>query len=687
MTQAATLHIQFTDYWTSTTGSTGEQDRDSYCFRDDEGCPALPMTLVKGMLRETAERFWDKEKIESWFGARTKLGAYVSQEGGLVFSGLAQLPAPERHWFAAHTEERNALFHHLRSTAMTDEGVAKTDTLRATEVAMPMTIYGRVELARPSERKLGDGWIKELITLAQLTFAFGRGKNDGLGRALVSAAAAEKQSSARLQAQIGDRIAINLSPQDAAIYSRNNANQGAQLTHNGPTGAALWGWAISRLAKDDDALSALLSGQIHFSDAAPLLDNATPGFVRPAVLYAPKQALDETEKPISATGAFNADAITIGMSAFIAKYETGSRIAQAQALGPALVSLHLSRQGHSQKEHRQRTAHENGKAAKGLLFGYESLQASTPCYRAILCNAGAPPEVWQKVQQAFSDNVRIGKSRNTMYGGNYAVSIEPDGESGWPGDRLAIAANAKTVRVWCLSDVRLENKWGQLITEPDAADFGLSGSWGLWREECAVTTRRFAPWDTAIQGYNSEIAAVEAGSVFTFRREVDSNSTMEDIASRHGNFGERGMGWIALVPDSVNANPPGTFRRNTISAESDLTKWASNRTNKNQDSLHAWAMSVRKQLEPGGAFHGEIRNWPQNSQWRYLETPESHKKIGEAHGWDAYGQIDGKWVMLGNWLKTEIGTQGADNPVALRDAIKSIIDCAKRELGRLKERS
>jgi CRISPR/Cas system CSM-associated protein Csm3 (group 7 of RAMP superfamily) len=175
----ATLSITFTSWWLGGTGGSGKGDLDVVAYRDQWGCPALPMTQIKGTLRETADRFWGNDKVLDWFGSEGSNG-----QSSLRLSGDASLPEDQAQWFNANQAERSTLFSAIRSTALTD-GVAKSDTLRTIEVAIPCTISRSITWVGDNEP---EKWWKDIDQLCALTLAFGRFKNDGIGRAIAKCA-------------------------------------------------------------------------------------------------------------------------------------------------------------------------------------------------------------------------------------------------------------------------------------------------------------------------------------------------------------------------------------------------------------------------------------------------------------------------------------------------------------------
>lgn len=667
MTHSATITITFSDYWLSSTGGSGRGDLDMVCARDADGCPILPMTQVKGMLRETAELVFP-EMVDELFGERIEdVVDRPPNEGALRFSGNASLPIVERAWFAKNTETRAALFSRLRSTKITDDGVAETNSLRTAEVAVPLTLTGRIDWVGGGEPPK-----ETLDKLCKLTFAFGHGKNDGLGRAIACCAEFAASKALGLDST-GHRLVIDLTPEDLAVFSRANANEGQQLSHAGPTGASLWGWAIGQLNGDPAALKLLLSGKISFSDAVPLIDHETPTFMRPAILFAPKQVTDD-EAPIKLDKSFNPTALCVGMDVYAKKYnkqaENGGmpEDRQAKALGPSHMSLALDCIAPVGKGHRLRSGHKNGKAEDAKLFGYQHVEQRITGYRAVIEAPGAEPVLWSKIVQAFSSRLFLGKARNNGYGGGYSVKAGPDGSIAPDGNRT-IVAGAMEARIWCLSDLALYDDWGTLKVEPCAGDFGLPEDWIRCFTESSVTTRRYAPWDSAIQGHEREITVVEAGSVFAFTGPALTEALI--LPQRKGVYGERGCGWIAAVPGAMPEEAKdiaSTRAGTTITAETNLANWANERVKaRDTRALDEWVKNAQAVID--GVSKG-----PSKTQWSKVRLDGEEAALKLDHDWDA--KVGDK--TLKDWLIAQFTVQKDWPEHHNRIARKRLVDHARR---------
>jgi hypothetical protein len=667
VTYSAIISITFSDYWLSSTGGSGKGDLDMICARDRDGCPVLPMTQVKGMLRETAERLYPEGEVTRLFGGRTKDGdVSPPQEGQLRFSGFARLPDADRAWFGQqeNKDNRAALFARLRSTKITKTGIAETNSLRTAEVAIPLTLNGRIDWVGTDDPP------QALIeAICMLTFSFGHGKNDGLGRAIATCSEFCRSITPELTST-NQRLVIDLTPDDLAVFSRGNANQGEQLTHAGPTGASLWGWAISQLNGDADALKLLLSGKISFSDAVPLIDTATPAFMRPSILFAPKQPRVDAEKPFKKK-TFDLAELRIGMEDYIASY---GKDRQAKALKPNHISLALDCIASVSTGHRLRSAHKEGKAEDAKLFGYRHINQQATGYRAVIETKENVGHVWSKIVAAFSNRLILGKARNNGYGGSYTVAMATD-DSFVPESSRTIEAGANMARIWCLTDIALYDQWGRLTIEPSREDFNLPEGWLLSRTESAVTTRRYAPWDSAIQGHEREITVIEAGSVFSFLGPalVDAIALPERV----GHFAERGCGWIAIVPTKMpdklrEPQKPSMTNDTGIGTVSftALSNWAEERSKiRDTRAMDAWVAEAKSKIE-------QIRKGPTKTQWSMVKLDGVEQALDGKDWEDVY--VDRH--SLKDWLKAQHSVQERWPAPHKAAALKRLVDHAKRKV-------
>ena len=198
MTIEATLRIRFTGFWIAGTGASLGRHVDVVTHRDRLGLPAMPMTQIKGQLRETANRLataghagWTEDHVLDLFGTRTIAGTDLlghddTQSGMLGFRGEARLPRAV-HALLCKGKQSECLFRRLAATKIDEDGVAQDKTLRAIEAVVPLMLEGTV--AWIGATPPAAGWIDRLDELCAATLAFGKLKADGYGRAIAECVA------------------------------------------------------------------------------------------------------------------------------------------------------------------------------------------------------------------------------------------------------------------------------------------------------------------------------------------------------------------------------------------------------------------------------------------------------------------------------------------------------------------
>jgi hypothetical protein len=674
----ARISITFTDYWLGGTGGSGKGDIDVAAYRDDAKCPAMPMTQIKGTLRETARDHgvWDQTLLEQYFGKAGE-GGDSGEEAAIRFAGDATLEKSDHDWFDANDAARTALFSRLRSTALNEKGVARNQSLRTVEVCHPCTIVKEVDW-------VGDGepdanWIEDLNLLCQLTFAFGRMKNDGLGRATASCEAVGDVSGGEVQTPTGS-ITLTLIPEDAASFSRHNATEGVHQSHAAPPGSALWGWAISKLYGDDkeQAYDLFHSGKVRFSDAVPLIGGDIPAFPNPmTLLYAKHDGL-----PLK-TGQLDSSRLSRNRDEFSSKPENAKK--QAESLKGYHISLALNQTAKTGRNHRLRTAHMDRKAEDGKLFGTEFVKAAAG-YRATI--ESDDPEQLKIIATAFPDGGRIflGRARSSGYGGAYTCKWEVKDKKPWPAPATVTGNSAA---LWCLSDIALVDDFGMPCFEPTGSVFGLYG-WTLDLPNSSINTRRFAPWNRTEGGRSSEICVIEAGSVLCYKRGgASSKSAIESIV---GLYKERGFGRVTLMPefgprittDGSNASgktPPSEGLQTRAQAYADAQDTA---------ARDAWLQPLLAELPSMAKAKGA----PSKTQWSHVRNA-NHASLGvdalrSALGFDRsdHKPLDDKrWQGSGlrAWLMAALSAPKVANKVdpknlpdrQLRFAVDQIVKTAK----------
>ena len=587
--RAAVLTLSFRSWWLSGTGGGRGRHVDAVCHRDAAGLPAIPMSQVKGTLRETAERLadggragWSDDLVQRLFGARPEVSG-GSSEGAVAFQGDAEIPASDRGGLAGidprARRRREVLYRRIASTRIDERGAATDRTLRYFEAAAPVRLIGRLEwiAADPPD----PDWIALLDAACAATLAFGKLKADGYGAAIASIAPAhiEAASAGPVDGFRRERrVRLLLTQTRPAVFSRNAATEGAHATLDAPTGGALLGWAVTAggYGNFDDPFRMFHSGAVRFGNATPLGPDHTVCVPTPKLFMAPKHDAggDETDGKV-------------GSNVRIGRPSTGTHgdAAIQYEHGPGAPFITPSgRIVRPARGQRLRTATKQGRAAEGQLFGYEHLSAeSRPVFVSTLERDDTVSDRdWERLLAAFEGRTaRLGRARGTSYGGEYLCRV---GLASGDPDPIPAGTDGR-LRVLALSDLALTDTFGVPSAEPDHEMLGLPPARFVGGDS-AMSLRRHAPWNGKLQARDVERQTIEAGSVLSFELKEPLGA---DLPARTavGLWREAGFGQIWISPPFLRGGGKPCFDESSEIvgtpetgdesaapvADSDLARW------------------------------------------------------------------------------------------------------------------
>ena len=571
--------LKFRSWWLSGTGGGRGRHLDAVCHRDADGLPAMPMSQIKGTLRETAERLaasglagWTKCLVDVVFGSENRAGA-------VAFQGDAEIPQEDRKGLtgSCNRNRRTALYCRIAATQINELGTAADRSLRYVEAAAPVTLCGTLEwIAADAPHPC---WVALLDAACVATVAFGKLKLDGYGAAVASVAAASPHAPTGKAAdtQPTCKVRLVLTQTRPAVFSRSAATEGAHATLGAPTGSALLGWAAAAAGYDDfhSPFGVFHSGAVRFGNAVPVGPDDTACVPMPKLLMAPKHE----------SGGGVKDG-RIGCNVRIGRpqgEQNGGASVQHEALDAPFVTGtgFVKRPTRGQ---RLRTATEKGRAAEGRLFGYEHLSGQDrPVFEAILERDSCISDGdWGRLLKAFDDRtLRLGRARGTGYGGEYKCCIEEPKS----GTANTIEAGTKgRLRILALSDLALVDEFGSPSEEPDHNMLGLPKARFIGQDS-AISLRRHAPWNAKLQARDVERQTIEAGSVLTFELcEPLKNYLPTQLAV--GLWREAGFGRIWIDPPFLRGCGKPCFEKSGKIGEaegkgtgqesedgSDLAKW------------------------------------------------------------------------------------------------------------------
>jgi len=578
------IEIAFSGYWCSGTGQGRGRRFDGICHRDRDGFPAMPMSQVRGTLREGAERLaetesagWTKGRVKCLFGDRREPDDREEATPGLLdFLGEARLVREPN-------SNADECFRPLPQTRIGPEGAAQDRTLRTSEVAMPGTLRGLVVCRDPDAC---PDWATLLAAAGAATTAYGRMKPDGLGTAVTRlyevaepsgiaggpmndvAQGAETEGASGADPSKHRRFTIRLTQREAAIFSRRSATEGAHATNPAPTGAALLGWVASRAGYTgfSDPFTVFHSGKVRFGDAVPLGSGGVLSMPLPKILMEPKHERSGTTKDDEGRRLLVQGAVRRGRPA--QDPEGGQSQGDTKHVQHEAVKYDYVTEAGEIVEpalgQRLRTAIKNGRAAESQLFGLQHVRPDdTPIYEAVV---EAEPDAvcdadWSRIRAAFDGaTLRLGRAKASGYGGHYKSELVDDRAPSEPPDLSC----EKVVRILALADLALacmgdeDDPWsfGAPTAHPTAAMFGLPGTFEFKGADSAVSVRRYRPWNAHLGARDTDRQVIEAGSVLTFYRDDPGPVNMGDLKPVVGLWRESGLGRVAFNPPMLSEELP-----------------------------------------------------------------------------------------------------------------------------------
>ena len=548
---AAVLKLKFRSWWLSGTGGGRGRHLDAVCHRDVDGLPAMPMSQVKGTLRETAERLaaarlagWSDCAVDRLFGARTEENGQ-SSEGAVAFLGDAEISENDQRG------PGESLYRRIAATQVDESGVAADRSLRYVEAAVPVKLTGRLEWIAADPPELD--WIALLDAACAATLAFGKLKLDGYGAAIASIAPASPatESTGSVDRFCKEhKVAVLLTQTRPAVFSRSAATEGAHATLDAPTGGSLLGWAAAAGGYDnfDDPFQIFHSGAVRFGNAAPLGPARTVCIPTPKLFMAPKHDADGGE----ANGRVSPK-VRIGRPAVGAHPGATIQYEHAPAAPFITPTGCVVRPARGQ---RLRTATKQGRAAEGRLFGYEHLSGEgRPVFVATLERDNAVSDAdWKRLLEAFEGRTaRLGRARGTSYGGEYLCCLE----SALSGPAPIPKGTKGRLRVLALSDLALVDEFGVPSAVPDHKMLGLPPA-SFVGGDSAMSLRRHAPWNGKLRARDMERQTIEVGSVLSFELEEPITEALPARAAV-GLWREAGFGQIWIAPPFLQGERAPSF--------------------------------------------------------------------------------------------------------------------------------
>ena len=175
--------LKFFDYWHVSSGLSGGAALDSYVVKDSAGLPYVPGKIIKGLVREVAELFWDQGDIDKCFGSR---GSKNKQNNGNEQKDNDDTTQAQCYFSSARVDEKIAaeitsnnlqrnLFEIISATKIDDNGIAVDNSLRDIEVVLPISLKGEIQNV---SGEIASNLKRALKSVKRM----GLNRNRGLGR-------------------------------------------------------------------------------------------------------------------------------------------------------------------------------------------------------------------------------------------------------------------------------------------------------------------------------------------------------------------------------------------------------------------------------------------------------------------------------------------------------------------------
>ena len=172
--------VRLFSYWHCGSGLAAGAESDALVVKDADGLPFIPGKTVKGLVREALDDLYGATAdFDTDLGKRADVlqDDEVCGNAGQAFFRNAEFDRATRSLIVYNDNKMsNALFTEISSTAIDNNGVAKRNSLRRIQVALPCTLVG--EISNISSDDVASKIADALRMIKQL----GQGRYHGLGR-------------------------------------------------------------------------------------------------------------------------------------------------------------------------------------------------------------------------------------------------------------------------------------------------------------------------------------------------------------------------------------------------------------------------------------------------------------------------------------------------------------------------
>lgn len=285
-----------------------------------------------------------------------------------------------------------------------------------------------------------------------------------------------------------------------AIFTLQSGSAGIPQGLDYTPGATLLGHVAARLYAGLDAEQAWAvfhSGKVRFGDALPLHGDQ-PGYPMPLAWHVNKGESANADGRLLSTQVFDAAQVDQHEGRQPAQLRHGYVTADGHWLNPA-------------RQHTLKTAidPDNGRAADGQLFGYETLAAGQTFRADISADDDIDGALWQTVLDALQGTARLGRSRSAQFG-----KVEMTAR---PADAVSAPDDAgEQLTLWLLADLALERA-GQPCTQPHPDLLGLPEGSQWLPNASFLRQRSYSPYNAYRRHHDPQRQVISRGSVLRYR--------------------------------------------------------------------------------------------------------------------------------------------------------------------------
>ncbi len=430
------------------------------------------------------------------------------------------------------------------------------------------------------------------------------------------------------------RQALKIELLDDCVFSASAATEGGHESLDRVPGAALLGAAASTLyAKlgSEQAFTVFHSGRLRFGDGLPW-NGGSIGWPVPRCWHYPKTG------EVSDGGFLKAE--NLYSFAFKEKPKPKDNDGKDKQLKQLRDGYVHADGRHSKPVHslRLKTAinPDTGRANEGQLFAYDALHRGQVFVSLLEADDAVDEALFRQVADALQGEVLLGRSRSAEYGRAKITMIDLP-EIPTPG------AAADSLTLWLLSDLALNDAYGQPTLQPDGAAFGLPGAEIQW-DRSFLRGRRYSPWNAARHGYDRERLVLEAGGVITLRLNgIDREEAVARLQAGVGLYREAGLGRLWIDPPLLATVQP-TFQQPAQQEP---------KTGEVSEPAHplvGWLKAAA-----GISWKQEAEQWAREFETLYLKTVDASRSLHGIPPHVAYGPSRSQWGTVLERAKSATG--------------------------------